>query len=234
MPAAAVRRRRRADHTAGRLRLLQPQRHRCLPPHDVRFSVTAKLHGGLRKVVEAIAEHHWQPIPYFCAGAAVAEVTYRPFAKDQPNIRLILRRVPPNPGSQLALFTDFAYQPFITDRTSDMLILEADHRAHAEIENAIRDLKYGVGLNHMPSGRFGANAAWLAINVIAHNLARWTTLRTRRRHRHHRHPPTPLLQRPRPHHPLSPPFTLHLPTRWPWADRFNASLTNLRAVRLVT
>ena len=35
-----------------------------------------------------------------------------------------------------------------------MLELEADHRRHAEIENAIRDLKYGVGLNHMPSGRF--------------------------------------------------------------------------------
>ena len=34
--------------------------------------------------------------------------------------------------------------------------------------------KYGVGLNHMPSGRFAANAAWLAIQVMAHNLARWT------------------------------------------------------------
>ena len=55
-----------------------------------------------------------------------------------------------------------------------MLELEADHRRHAEIENAIRDLKYGVGLNHMPSGRFAANAAWLAIQVMAHNLARWT------------------------------------------------------------
>ena len=45
---------------------------------------------------------------------------------------------------------------------------------HAEIENALRDLKYGVGLNHLPSGRFPANAAWLAVQVIAHNLARWT------------------------------------------------------------
>lgn len=142
---------------------------------DVRFSVTAKLHAGLRKVVEAIPEQDWQPIPYFCDGAAVAEVAYRPFAKDQPMVRLIVRRVPPTPGGQLALFTDFAYHPFITDRTGDMLLLEADHRAQAEIENAIRDLKYGVGLNHMPFGRFGANAAWLAINVIAHNLARWTT-----------------------------------------------------------
>ena len=54
------------------------------------------------------------------------------------------------------------------------LDLEADHRRHAEIENAIRDLKYGVGLNHLPSGRFAANAAWLAVQVMAHNLARWT------------------------------------------------------------
>ena len=56
----------------------------------------------------------------------------------------------------------------------EMMELEADHRRHAEIENAIRDLKYGVGLNHLPSGRFAANGAWLAVQVIAHNLARWT------------------------------------------------------------
>ena len=62
----------------------------------------------------------------------------------------------------------------ITDRDGEMLELEADHRRHAEIENAIRDLKYGVGLNHMPSGRFAANGAWLAVQVMAHNLARWT------------------------------------------------------------
>jgi hypothetical protein len=55
-----------------------------------------------------------------------------------------------------------------------MLTLEADHRRHAEIENAIRDLKYGMGLNHLPSGRFAANGAWLAVQVMAHNLARWT------------------------------------------------------------
>ena len=55
----------------------------------------------------------------------------------------------------------------------ETLELEADHRRHAEIENAIRDLKYGVGLNRLPSGRFAANAAWLAAQVMAHNLARW-------------------------------------------------------------
>ena len=35
------------------------------------------------------------------------------------------------------------------------------------------DLKYGVGLNHLPSGRFAANAAWVALHVLSHNLAHW-------------------------------------------------------------
>ena len=84
-------------------------------------------------------------------------------------VRLIVRRVKPTPGSQLSLFTSYSYHAFITDRDGDTLDLEADHRRHAEIENAIRDLKYGVGLNHLPSGRFPANAAWLAVQVMAHN-----------------------------------------------------------------
>ena len=85
-----------------------------------------------------------------------------------------VRQVQPTPGSQLALFVNYRYHGFITDRDGDTLELEADHRRHAETENAIRNLKYGVGLNHLPSGRFAANAAWLAVQVIAHNLARWT------------------------------------------------------------
>ena len=89
-------------------------------------------------------------------------------------MRLIVRRVKPTPGSQLALFATCSYHGFITDRDGEMLELEADHRRHAEIGNAIRDLKYGVGLNPMPSGRFAANGAWLAVQVMAHNLARWT------------------------------------------------------------
>ena len=55
------------------------------------------------------------------------------------------------------------FQPIPTPVRGETLELEADHRRHAEIENAIRDLKYGVGLNHLPSGRFAANAAWLAV-----------------------------------------------------------------------
>ena len=98
----------------------------------------------------------------------------RPRPRDAAPVRLIVRRVKPTPGSQLALFAKYSYHGFITDRDGELLELEADHRRHAEIENAIRDLKYGVGLNHLPSGRFAANGAWLAVQTMAHKLARWT------------------------------------------------------------
>ena len=143
----------------------------------VRFSITVRQHQSVRNLIEAIPEAEWTPIPYWMEGAAdVAETTYVPFESkpDAATVRLIVRRVKPTPGSPLALFTNYSYHAFITDRDGDTLDLEADHRRHAEIENAIRDLKYGVGLNHLPSGHFPANAAWLAVQVMAHNLARWT------------------------------------------------------------
>ena len=135
---------------------------------DVRFSITIRQHARLHNIIEAIPEEDWTAIPYWLDGAAdVAETTYVPFESkpDAATVRLIVRRVQPTPGSQLALFANYSYHAFITDRDGDTLYLETDHRRHAEIENAIRDpassagqaLKYGVGLNHLPSGRFPAN-----------------------------------------------------------------------------
>ena len=205
---------------------------------DVRFSITIRQHKSLRNLIEAIPEADWRPIPYWMDGAAdVAETTYTPF-QGEPGaapVRLIVRRVKPTPGSQLALFATYSYHGFITDRDGEMLELEADHRRHAEIENAIRDLKYGVGLNHMPSGRFAANAAWLAIQVMAHNLARWTartglgeqvvtTKTLRRRFFSLAGRITRSARR----------LTLHLPQRWPWETQFSRALARLRAIPLPT
>ena len=44
------------------------------------------------------------------------------------------------------------------------------------VELAIRDLKEGAGLEHIPSGNFHANSAWLQCAVLAHNLTRWTSI----------------------------------------------------------
>src|SRR5256886_5980894 len=101
----------------------------------VRWSITTKTSPRMHKVIGAIAEEDWVPIPYFMEGAAVAETTYVPFSqrKGARAVRLIVRRVPPSPGSQLALYTDYGYHAFITNRHGEMLVLESDHRGLAEV-----------------------------------------------------------------------------------------------------
>ena len=205
----------------------------------VRFSITIRQRASLRNLIEAIPEDAWTPIPYWMDGAAdVAETTCTPFQteSDAAPVRLIVRRVRPTPGSQLALFATYSYHGFITDRDGETLELEADRRRHAEIENAIRDLKYGVGLNHLPSGRFAANGAWLAIQVMAHNLARWTariglgeriaTTKTLRRRVFALFALAGRLTR------SARRLTLHLPQRWPWETQFSRALARLRAIPL--
>ena len=197
------------------------------------FSITIRQHKGLRELIEAIPEQDWTPIPYWMDGGAdVAETTYTPF-QSEPGaapVRLIVRRVKPTPGSQLALFATYSYHGFITDRDGETLELEADHRRHAEIENAIRDLKHGVGLNHLPSGRFAANGAWLAVQVMAHNLARWTarigmaerTVTTKTLRRRVFALAGRITRSARR-------LTLHLPQHWPWETQFTRAMARLRA-----
>ena len=111
---------------------------------DVRFSITIRQHKSLHNLIEAIPEDAWTPIPYWMDGAAdVAECTPFQSEPDAAPVRPADARFPSSPNGLL---------------TGRGVATEADHRRHAEIENAIRDLKYGVGLNHLPSGRFAAMA----------------------------------------------------------------------------
>ena len=90
-----------------------------------------------------------------------------------------------------------------------------------------------MGLNHLPSGRLAANAAWLAVQVLAHSLARWaarigldeqlvTTKTLRRRFFSMAGRLTRSARR----------LTLNLPRGWPWAEQATLALTPLRAIPL--
>ena len=79
----------------------------------------------------------------------------------------------------------------------------------------------------MPSGRFAANGAWLAVQVMAHNLGQpdqqiVTTKTLRRRVFALAGRITRSARR----------LTLHLPRRWPWDTQFSRALTRLRAIPL--
>ena len=212
----------------------------------VSFSITVRQHQSLRQLIEAIPEEDWTPILYWMDGAAdVAETTYTLFdtKPDAAPVRLIVRRVQPTPGSQLALFANYSYHAFITDRDGETLDLEADHRRHAEIENAIRDLKYGVGLNHLPSGRFPANpepAEGGLAGRPGHRPQLGTLDNSHRSGRatgNHQDPPTTLLLYgrtahqfgPPPHFTSSPALALGKPVQWRPGTIARPAIPNLTA-----
>ena len=58
-----------------------------------------------------------------------------------------------------------------TDSPFEMIQAEAQHRDHAIVEQVFADLTSGP-LAHLPSGHFPANAAWLTLAAICHNLTR--------------------------------------------------------------
>lgn len=99
-----------------------------------------------------------QPIPYWLSktpevsSADIAEVPFNVFASDKRHarqVRLVVRRARPTPSSQLALFTAWDYNAFVTDRTLPLAEAEADHRRHAVIEQRIAELK-SAGLVQSP------------------------------------------------------------------------------------
>ena len=63
------------------------------------------------------------------------------------------------------------YHAVFTDSPFELVQTEAQHRDHAIIEQVSADLHAGA-LAHLPSGVFTANAAWLVIAAMAHNLLR--------------------------------------------------------------
>jgi hypothetical protein len=135
--------------------------------HDLRYSITVRQTSTVKRAFEQIADDAWTPIEYTENGEAwVAETPYG------DHHRLVVRRTKLN-EPRPTLFPTYRYHAFITDRVGDPVTLDADHRRHAVVELAIRDLKEGSGLEHCPSGDFNANGAWTVLASIAHNLVRW-------------------------------------------------------------
>ena len=195
--------------------------------HKVSYSITAPQNAGVRRAIEAIGEEEWVPIDYTEGGEAwVAETAYG------DNHRLVVRRTK-LADPQPALFPMFRYHTFITDREGDAVLLDADHRRHAVVELAIRDLKEGSGLSHCPSGCFGANGAWAVLATIAHNLLRWIAvlglqitgpLVAKTIRRRYLNLPGRLTTSGRR-------WRLHLPTNWPWASQWLDCFARLVALR---
>ena len=154
-----------------------------------RFSVTAPMNSSIRAAIAAIGEENWTPIRYphavwddqldcWISDAEVAETQYTAFASKKGQAvtaRLIVRRVrdlnKKAAAGQDELFPVWRYHAVFTDSPFELVQAEGQHRDHAVVEQVFADVTSGP-LAHMPSGVFAANAAWLSIAAMAHNLVR--------------------------------------------------------------
>jgi hypothetical protein len=185
------------------------------------YSIGVRRSGHVPAGIASIPETAWQTlVDYPSTGEAqIAETMIG-------TQRLIVRRTRLI-GAQAELWPDWRHFALLTNRTDPLAVVEAEHRQHAVVELAIRDLK-DQALAHYPSGKFLANAAWTVIAALAHNLLRWTTLIG-----------LPDTTVPTARTLLTVPgritrtgriVTLRLPARWPWETQFLTILERLRAV----
>lgn len=198
------------------------------------FSFTVPAWPTVTRTIAAIDEEAWTPIKYpraildadtgeWVSEAEVAETTITMFTShpkaEQVTCRLVVRRVKRlgDPAGQDELVAAHRHHAFITNTTLDAVQADQYHRGHAIIEQVIAELKAGP-LAHLPSGKFVANAAWLALAVIAFNIARAaavaagmtkirmaTLLRT-------------LISVPARLASTGRRTVMHLPSGWPWQD----------------
>jgi hypothetical protein len=189
------------------------------------YSVGVRQQAHVKAAIAAIPNQDWQTLQGYPEDGE-AQIAQTLLGRQ----RLIVRRTRLL-GAQAELWPDWRHHAFLTNRTDPLELVEAEHRQHAVVELAIRDLK-DQALAHFPSGKFLANAAWTVIAALAHNLLRWTTLiglpdtviptaRTFRRR---------LLTVPGRITHTARTVTLRLPARWPWELAFLTTLERLRAM----
>ena len=189
------------------------------------YSIGVRQQPHVKAAIAAIPEQEWQTLQDYPEDGE-AQIAQTMLGRQ----RLIVRRTRLI-GTQAELWPDWRHHAFLTNRTEALELVESEHRQHAVVELAIRDLK-DQALAHFPSGKFLANAAWTVIAALAHNLLRWTTLiglpdtviptaRTFRRR---------LLTVPGRITRTARTVTLRMPARWPWEHDFLTALERLRAM----
>ena len=203
------------------------------------FSLVMTRNPAVDRALAAIDEDAWTPVSYpgavrdpdtgaWISDAEVAEISYTAFAStpDRITARLVVRRVK-DARFPDALFPVWRYHPFFTNTDLPVEAADITHRQHAIIETVFADLIDGP-LAHIPSGRFGANSAWVLCAAIAHNLLRAAGVLAGARHTRARASTLrrkivnvgARLARPQ-HRPI-----LHLPTHWPWSKHWLALWRN--------
>jgi hypothetical protein len=143
----------------------------------IAYAISADLSEQFKAEIGRLPETAWQvEREEPDAIRAWAEVPYVPddgdHRKDRPCVRRYLAvRIQKRQGSLFADGSSVRYFAVVTNRAGDGLALLQWHREKAgTVEHTHHVLKNELAAGALPSGKFGANAAWFRLNTLTYNL----------------------------------------------------------------
>jgi hypothetical protein len=167
-----------ACHEHELIHWLRHEKRETGPQGVIGFASSARMTQALRQAVEAVPEAEWQPYgkPDFGVLRECAEVPFVPTEpyqhRDIQPLRSVAVRIRRRQGELFADGSAVKHFAVVTNRRewSAAKLLEW-HRQKAGTIEAVPDvLKNELAAGVLPWGRFGANAAWLRLAVLTHNV----------------------------------------------------------------
>jgi hypothetical protein len=157
---------------------LRDERRESGPQGLITFAISVRMTPNLKKHILRLSENLWKP--YREDSDALSEcadlLNYWPEEEDRPEgagpLRYVAIRVRKRQGELFADGSEFRYFVVATNQWdwSAKKLLEW-HREKAGSIEALHDvLKNELAAGVMPCGRFGANAAWLRLALLTHNV----------------------------------------------------------------
>jgi post-segregation antitoxin (ccd killing protein) len=172
LPAGVTQVRLRADSALYETAVL-----RWCESHGIEYAISADLSAQLAAEIRRLPARAWQlEREDGEARREWAEVPYVPSDGDHRKGRPCLRRylairITPRQGSLFADGSAVKHFAIVTNRAGDGLALLQWHRQKAgTVEHTHHILKNELAAAALPSGKFGANAAWFRLNVLTYNL----------------------------------------------------------------
>jgi hypothetical protein len=183
----------KVSHFAGDSEFYVSELIKFLSSKGITFTIVADNNKAVKEVIEQIPQEEWRPYVTKDGVKTDREIATSVHAMEQTEaFTLVVLRWKKEESRQLKLVEsdEYFYHAIATD-----LKLEAEqviekheksmppkeevaegckgvwkYNERVQMENMIKELKIGIGMEHMPCGEFEANAMYFAIGVLTYNL----------------------------------------------------------------
>jgi hypothetical protein len=134
------------------------------------YTITADQDAGIKEVIKTVRD--WATLLGEDGKPTDREVgtAIHQMNRSRAPFRLVVQRWR---EAQLKLFEPQGYRHYVIATNMDELSapeVVRHHNKRGQVENSIKELKIGFGMEQMTSGEFRANAVWFGLGVLASNL----------------------------------------------------------------